>query len=171
LALPSCQTWGETGRMTTTRTLDQRRSDTLTRLAANGQAWLATAGIGSDGTALPHVIAVSPTWTGTVLLIATRSGTPTARNLDATGRARLVLGSPDDVVMVDVQAAPAVPATGADPSTLAARATFTAAQGWDPADEGPDWRYHRLTPTTIQAYRGYDELGDHVLMRDGAWRA
>ncbi len=160
--------------MTTARPLDQRRIDTLATLAANGQGWLATAGIGPDGTPQPHVIAVSTTWAGDAILVTTRAGTPTARNLDATGRARLVLGTPDDVVMLDLAAsaaAHAIPATGDDPATVAARATFTAAQGWDPADKSPDWRYHHLRPTTIQAYRGYGELGDHVLMKGGAWRS
>lgn len=71
---------------------------------------------------------------------------------------------------MDTTSAPAIPATGDGPRTLAVRAAFTAAQGWDPAEEGPDWRYHELHPVTIQAYRGYAELGDHVLMRAGAWR-
>lgn len=140
-------------------------------LASHPQGWLATAGLAADGTPAPHLIAVSVTWTGEALLMATRGGTPTARNLDATHRARLAIGTPDDVLMLDLAVGPAIPATGDDPATLAARATFTAAQGWDPAEEGPDWRYHHLRPTTVQAYRGYGELGDHVVMRDGTWRA
>jgi hypothetical protein len=159
------------GTMTTARTLDQRRTDTLATLATNPAGWLASAGIGPDDRPTPHVIAVSVVWTGTALLMTTRGGTPTARNLDATGRARLVLGAPDDVVMIDVDVASGVPASGEDPASLAARATFTAAMGWDPADEGPGWRYHELRPVTIQAYRGYGELGGHVLMRDGTWHA
>ena len=154
----------ETDAMSTPRTIAQRRTDTLAVLERQGSGWLATAG--PDAT--PHVIAVSALWTGDTLVIATREGTPTARNLDAGGRARLALGTPDDVIMVDATVARTQPAIGADAATTSA---FVAAMGWDPAEEGADWRYFTLRPTRVQAYRGYGELGDHVLMTDGTWRA
>lgn len=143
------------------RTTEERRADVVTVLQRQGDAWLATA----SGAGSPHLIAVSAAWDGSAITIATRSGSATARNLASTGRARLALGSPDDVVMVDAEVIEDVPATH---DAAPARA-FAAAMGWDPADEGTDWRYYRLRPVRIQAYRGYGELEGREVMRDGRW--
>ena len=153
--------------MSTARTLDQRRSDALAVLEAQGSAWLATAGVGPGTAASPHVIAVSVAWDGATLLLATKDGSPTARNLDASGHGSLVFGTPQDVVMVDATVIHSLPADAEAGPTATA---FTTAMGWDPAEEGPDWRYFTLRPARIQAYRGYGELGGHVLMQDGLWR-
>lgn len=152
----------QTEDMSTSRTPHQRQVDTLAVLQRQGSGWLATA----DTDATPHVIAVAALWTGDALVVTTRDGTPTARNLDAGGRARLILGTTDDVIMIDTTVSATQPSIGADPALVAA---FVAATGWDPAEEGPDWRYFTLLPTRIQAYRGYGELGGHVLMQDGLW--
>ena len=48
-------------------------------------------------------------------------------------------------------------------------ATFTAAMGWDPADEPGAWDYFVLTPSRVQAYRGYGERPGATIMREGEW--
>jgi hypothetical protein len=144
--------------------LAQRRADALDTLARHGTGWFATAG----PTGVPHLILAAAVWTGDRLLVATRDGTPTARNLDATGRARLGLGTSQDVVMIDATVESSEPAT---PGRSPTAGTFRAAVGWDPADEGDDWRYFVLRPERIQAYRGYGEAGPRDVMRDGAWQA
>jgi len=146
------------------RTTAQRRADVLVTLERQGQGWLATAS--RDG--IPRLIAVTATWTGTDVVIATRTPSPTAGNLDETRLARLALGTPDDAMMADLEVSEMAPATRqAGPLHDA----FVGAAGWDPADEGPDWRYFRLRPTRIEAYRGYGELEGRAVMRDGAWLA
>lgn len=150
--------------MDTDRSPAQRRLDTVAVLERQGDAWLATAGNAGDA----HLIAVSAAWDGTELVIATRAGSPTARNLREAGRARVAIGDPADVVMLDVTVAGSVPAT-ADAGPIAT--AFRDAVGWDPAEEGDDWHYFRLRPVRIQAYRGYGEPGSRDVMRDGDWLA
>jgi hypothetical protein len=144
------------------RSATQRRIDALERLDGQGDGWLATA----DPAGSPHLIAVSAAWDGAVVTIATRESSRSARNLDGSGRARLALGSPDDVVLLDLTVVTS--ASASDRSSAIARA-FRGAVGWDPADEGDDWRYFRLRPLRIQAYRGYGERDGADVMRDGHW--
>lgn len=147
--------------MNEARTTTQRQQDTLAVLARNGDGWLATASAGGEA----HLIAVSACWTGDAVLIATRADSRTADNLGTAGAARLALGAPDDAVLLDLGVADRRPA-GADCGDLGA--AFTAAMGWDPADEGA-WDYFVLRPTRIQAYRGYGERPGATIMRDGRW--
>lgn len=144
------------------RSLEERTSHALDVLARGGDAWLATAG--PDGR--PQLVAVSTWWDGRHVVIATIGRLRTARNLDASGLARLAFGTPDDVVMLDVRVADSVPTAEAG---LELREGFIGAAGWDPGEEGPDWRYYRLLPVQVQAYRGYDELPGRHVMRDGRW--
>jgi hypothetical protein len=149
--------------MSELRSQDRRKADVIEALGRQGDAWLATASRAGS----PHLIAATAVWTGEEIVIATREASPTARNLAETGVARLGLGSPDDVIMVDVDVAGTIAAAGASEVATA----FSEAAGWDPADEGPDWRYFRLRPLRIQAYRGYGELAGRDVMRDGRWLA
>jgi pyridoxamine 5'-phosphate oxidase-like protein len=144
------------------RSVEERRSDALEVLARSGEAWLATGG--PDGR--PQLIAVSTWWDGRHVVIATIGRLRTARNLDSSGLARLAFGTPGDVVMVDARVADSVAAGEAAPEL---RAGFIGAAGWDPGEEGADWRYYRLLPVQVQAYRGYGELTGRQVMRDGQW--
>jgi hypothetical protein len=148
--------------MSETRSTGQRTSDVLAALEQNRDAWLATA----SPTGQPHLIAVSSWWDGEQVVIATVGSSRTARNLDAGGRARLALGSPEDVIMIDVKVSSSAPVDGADPELVAG---FTAAAGWNPAEEGSNWRFFRLRPVQAQAYRGYGELEGREVMRGGRW--
>ncbi len=150
--------------MSTLRSTAERKTDAIAVLERHGDAWLATA----SRSGRPHLIAVSQAWDGESVVLATRDGTPTARNLDETGWARVALGAADDVVMIEASVHDSFPA-GSAPEAV--RSGFVAAAGWDPAAEGPDWRYYRLRPRRIQAYRGYGELEGRDVMRDGRWLA
>lgn len=149
--------------MSETRTLDQRRTDVVAALEQHEQhGWLATA----DSTGRPHLIAVASWWDGGELVIATKTRSRTARNLDATGRARLAVGSPDDAIVLDTRVSDSVPA---DEASSDLREGFQAAQGWDPAEQEGDWRFFRLVPVDVQAFRGYGELAGRYVMRDSRW--
>jgi hypothetical protein len=148
---------------TTPRTPAQRRIDTLAVLEQHGSAWLATA-----GSREPRLIAVTATWTGEEIVVATRTGSPTARNLVESRRAILAFGTGDDAILVTAELIEAIPAT-ADPGQVGR--AFIARAGWNPAEEGPDWAWYRLRPTRIEAYRGYAELPGRTILRDGAWVA
>jgi hypothetical protein len=144
------------------RGAEQRKADVLAALDANHDVWLATA----DGSGRPHLIAVSCWWDGSRVIITTTTGSRSARNLVSTGLARLAIGDPDDVIVVDARLKDRVGVSEAD-SALAAG--FANAVGWDPRQIGEDWAFFRLRPVRVQAYRGYDELEGRDLMRDGGW--
>lgn len=144
------------------RSVAQRKADVLATLDKNADVWLAT----SDTSGRPCLIAVSSWWDGKSLVIATRGGSPTARNLASVGLARLAAGSTDDVVMIEAHVSQHVPVSDA-PADL--RTGFVNAVGWDPSEEGNDWKLFRLTPVQVQAYRGYGELNGRTVMRDSRW--
>ena len=144
------------------RSLLQRKADVLAMLSANGDVWIATA----DRHGSPHLIAVSSWWHDNQLTITTSSSSRTARNLVAVGSARIALGSPEDVIVIDAALVGSEPAGDAD-----ARAGdgFAAAVGWDPRTIDRGWSFYHLKPTRIQAYRGYDELPGREVMRNERW--
>jgi len=146
------------------RTVGQRKADTLTILNRQRDLWLATA----DTNGKPHLIAVSAWWDGNHVIVATTAASRTARNLEANGVARLALGSPEDVIVIDAAVADSVKVHAADAKLAAG---FAAAVGWDPREINADWVFFRLTPARIQAYRGYDELEGRDVMLVGRWLA
>ena len=46
---------------------------------------------------------------------------------------------------------------------------FAARTGFDPRQEAAPYRWFRVCPRRIQAWREVDELPDRELMRDGRW--
>ncbi len=148
--------------MSEQRSTAERTADVRAALARHRDAWLATA----SASGRPHLIAVSARWDGSQVTIATITTSRTARNLDATGLGRLALGSPDDVIMIDIMVSGSVP-VGEAGEELAAG--FAAAVGWSPAEEEGSWRFFRLLPVRIQAYRGYGDLPGREVMRDSRW--
>jgi hypothetical protein len=80
--------------------------------------------------------------------------------------ARLALGDADDAIVFEATRC-ALPAVEATPP----RTAFERAAGWDPGEQGPDWRLFVLRPTRIQAYRGYAEIEGRDVMKDGRWLA
>src|SRR5579864_3333895 len=140
-----------------------RQADVLAALERQKDVWLATADAGGR----PHLIAVSAWWDGQNLVIATTGASRTARSLAANPVARVAVGSPEDVIVIDVRA---VDSRAVEDSAELA-AGFAAAVGWDPREVGEGWMFFRLEPTRIQAYRGYDELEGRDVMRGARWLA
>ena len=138
----------------------QRRKDTTHRLDHDVDCWVATAD--PDGT--PYLVPLSFDWDGDTLLVATPADSPTGRNL-ATGRVRIGIGPTRDVTMID-----------GDVETLAIDALptgrgdrFATRTGFDPRTLTTPYRWYRVTPRRIQAWREADELPGRTLMRDGRW--
>jgi hypothetical protein len=143
------------------RTRAQRRRDTEHRLTVDVDVWVASAS--PDGA--PYLVPLSFDWDGAALLVATPADSPTGRNLATTRTARLGLGHTRDVSMidgdVDVIEIDALPPEQAD--------RFVAHTGFDPRVLATPYRWFRITPHRVQAWREVDELPDRELMRDGGW--
>lgn len=145
-----------------TRTRQQRREDTLHRLEHDVDVWVATADAGG-GT--PHLVPLSFLWDGGTVLIATPAASPTGRNLQAGGRVRLGIGPTRDLVLIEGAAHPLAPGEVTDDIGDA----FAAKTGFDPRRLTEDYRYFRIRPRRIQAWREANELAGRDLMRDGRW--
>lgn len=144
------------------RTPHQRKHDALHRLDHDVDAWVATAA--ADGTG-PHLVPLSFVWDGATLLLATPADSRTARNLTTTGVARLGIGPTRDVVLVEGTV------TAVEPHDLPEEDAeiFAARAGFDPRELATPYRYFRVLPRRIQAWREADELDGRDLMRDGRW--
>jgi hypothetical protein len=142
------------------RSRAERRRDTEHRLAHDVDLWVASAS--TDGA--PYLVPLSFDWDGEALLLATPAASPTGRNLAATGTVRLGLGHTRDVSMiegdVEVLEIDALPTDQGD--RFAARTEF------DPRTLA-SYRWFRITPRRIQAWREVNELPDREVMRDGRW--
>ncbi|MGA4542525.1 pyridoxamine 5'-phosphate oxidase family protein [Uniformispora flossi] len=139
----------------------QRKHDLLARLAREREAWVST----SSPDAEPYLVPLWFHWDGTALWLSTRSTNPTGRNLRAVPRARVSLGDPWDVVLVD---GTVETFTVRDVPTAVADA-IAADWAWDPRAEGDAYGYFRVQPRSIQVWRGVPELAGRWVMRDGAW--
>jgi hypothetical protein len=147
--------------MAAPRSLAQRRHDTEHRLRTDTDIWVASAS--ADGS--PHLVPLCFDWDGEALLMATRPGSPTGRNL-AMGRVvRLGLGPTRDVTMiegvVEVLELDALPPERAD--------RFAGHTGFDPRAWSPPYCWYRVLPGRVQAWREENELPGRELMRDGRW--
>jgi hypothetical protein len=144
------------------RTPQQRKRDALDRLEHDTDAWVATAGAGS-GT--PYLVPLSFLWDGQTLLVATPSASPTSRNLQATGKARLGIGPTRDLVLIEgtvrTLAASEIPDEAGD--------AFAAKTGFDPRQLTGSYLYFRIHPQRLQAWREANELKGRELMRGGQW--
>jgi Pyridoxamine 5'-phosphate oxidase len=145
------------------RTKPQRRQDTIDRLETDVDVWVATA---DPETGIPHLIPLSYLWDGMHLILSTPDRSPTARNLRATGRARLGLGPTRDLTLIEGQVAGVIPAAEA-PASLAD--AFAARTGFDPRRQSEDHPYILIAPQRIQAWREANELTGRQLMREGQW--
>ena len=143
------------------RSRAQRRRDTEHRLAHDVDVWVASAA--ADGA--PYLVPLSFDWDGESLLLATPTESPTGRNLAATRTVRLGLGPTRDVSMiegaVEVLEIDALPRERGD--------RFATRTGFDPRALATPYRWFRISPRRIQAWREADELEDRELMRDGRW--
>jgi hypothetical protein len=145
------------------RSRAQRRHGTEHRLTHDQDVWVGSAS--TDGA--PYLVPLSFEWDGQTLLMATPKDSPTGRNLAATRAVRLGLGHTRDVSMiegvVEVLEIDALPQERGD--------RFAAQTGFDPRALATPYRWFRVTPRRIQAWREVNELPDRELMRDGRWLA
>ena len=143
------------------RSRAQRRRDTERRLTRDIDVWVASAS--ADGA--PYLVPLSFDWDGEALLMATPTNSPTGGNLAATGTVRLGLGHTRDVSViegeVEVLEIDALPREQGD--------RFAARTGFDPRALATPYRWFRISPRRIQAWREENELSDRELMRDGRW--
>jgi hypothetical protein len=143
------------------RTRMQRRRDTEHRLAHDIDVWVASAA--ADGA--PHLVPLSFDWDGEALLVATPTDSPTGRNLAATRAVRLGLGDTRDVTMIDGD----VEVLEIDALSQERGDLFAARAGFDPRALTTPYRWFRIVPHRIKAWREVDELADRKLMADGRW--
>jgi hypothetical protein len=143
------------------RSRAQRRLDTEHRLIHDKDIWVASASTDRA----PYLVPLSFDWDGDALLMATPTDSPTGRNLAATGAVRLGLGHTRDVSMiegeVEVLEIDALPQERGD--------RFAALTGFSPGALAMPYRWLRISPRRIQAWREVNELPDRELMRDGRW--
>jgi Pyridoxamine 5'-phosphate oxidase len=143
------------------RSHTRRRRDTEYRLIHDVDLWVASAS--PDGA--PYLVPLSFDWDGEALLVATPRDSRTGRNLAATGLVRLGLGPTRDVTMIEgevqVLEIDALPRERGD--------HFAERTGFDPRTEAEPYRWFRISPRRMQAWREADELPDRELMRDGRW--
>lgn len=148
--------------MTPVRSAQERKRDTLQHLAEDIDAWVATASAG-DGS--PCLAPFSFLWDGAVVLIAAPATGVTGRNLLANGQVRLGLGTTRDVVLItgvaDAVLPPELPTAVGD--------AFAAKTGFDPRHNPDTYRYFRITPQRVRAWREENELAGRDVMRGGAW--
>ncbi len=143
------------------RSRAQRRRDTEHRLTHDIDVWVASAS--ADGA--PYLVPLSFDWDGEALLMATPADSVTGRNLAAGRTVRLGLGDTRDVTMiegdVEVIELDALPRERVD--------LFVANTEFDPCALTTPYRWFRISPRRIQAWREVNELPDRELMRDGRW--
>ncbi|KUN09200.1 pyridoxamine 5'-phosphate oxidase [Streptomyces yokosukanensis] len=144
------------------RTAGERRRDTLERLVAERDIWVATAHPDHG----PHQVPLWFLWDGRAVWMCTGAGSATARNVRAEPRVHLGLPDTADVVLLHGEAEcfpdDEVPGEAAE--------AFCGKFGWDPRAEEGAFLYIRVVPRTVRAWRGEPELRGRVVMRDGAWR-
>jgi nitroimidazol reductase NimA-like FMN-containing flavoprotein (pyridoxamine 5'-phosphate oxidase superfamily) len=139
------------------RSAEQRKKDTLNRLAADVDAWIGTADAAGDA----YLVPLSFLWDGTGVVVSTPSSSVTGRNLSRAARVRVGVGLVRDVITIDGRAE-----LVQDEPTKDA---FAAKHGWDPRDEAEDYAFFRIVPNRLQAWREVNELSGRTLMRDGSW--
>lgn len=145
------------------RTGAQRRAGVIAQLEGHeADAWVATA----SPSGVAHLVPLSFSWDGRVIVLAAEAGSLTVRNITASRRARLGIGPTRDVAIIDVELA-AVVGLASAPTALADHYAEQAA--WDPRLERGDYVFLSLRPRRIQAWREADELRERLLMQDGDW--
>jgi hypothetical protein len=151
--------------MAAPRDREDRKADVLAMLhARHRDAWVATAS--TSGAA--HLVPLSYAWDGEQLVLATPRDTPTTRNLEGNGHARIGIGETRDVVMIDASLTGI--ADTKDVSTAVGDA-YAEQADWDPRSSGSALVYLFLRPQRIQAWREANEIAGRTIMRDGVWLA
>ncbi|ONI87078.1 hypothetical protein ALI144C_10265 [Actinosynnema sp. ALI-1.44] len=142
------------------RPLKQRKTDALGRLETDKDLWIASGAAGGMATLVP----LSFWWDGNRLFVATVRSNPTARNVDESATARVVLGHTRDVVLIDVD----VVRLSSAEATERCAAQYAKKCGWDPL-ESSGYAFFQLTPSWIESWRELNEHADRKIMADGKW--
>ena len=138
-----------------------RKADTLAMLATPAiDVWVATA----SAVGAPYLVPVSLAWVADRVVIAVAGASPTARNLTASGEARLAVGATRDVVMIDAVLEKAVDVAADE----ALGEAYVAQADWDPRSS-TGYEFLVLRPVRVQAWREANEIPGRTLMRDGTW--
>lgn len=148
------------------RSPEQRKVDVLAKLTeVHADVWVATAGVRADGEARAHLVPLSLAWVDDRVVVAVESTSVTARNVAATGAARLALGHTRDVVMVDA----ALDRTVSVQDAGSLGTAYAAQADWDPRTATGEYVFLVLRPVRIQAWREADEIAGRTVMRAGEW--
>jgi hypothetical protein len=138
-----------------------RKADLLAALTAPAaDVWVATA----SPEAAPYLVPLSLAWIDDRAVIALEERSVTARNLAASGVARLAVGPTRDVALIDAVLERSVDVDDDEPLGEA----YASQADWDPRGV-PGYVFLVLRPTRIQAWRESNELSGRVLMRDAVW--
>jgi hypothetical protein len=143
------------------RSRAQRRRDTEHRLTHDIDIWVASV----SAAGAPYLVPLSFDWNGATLLMSTPTDSPTGRNLAATRTVRLGLGHTREVSMIDGE----VEVLELDSLPRERSERFAARAGFDPRAAATPYRWFRVSPRRVQAWREVNELPDRELMRDGRW--
>ncbi len=145
----------------TPRDRPTRVADTLAMLATPAiDVWVATASTGGA----PYLVPVSLAWVEGRAVIAVAATSATARNLTASGTARLAVGPSRDVVMIDAELERAVDVA----EDAALGEAYVAQADWDPR-RSDGYQFLVLRPVRVQAWREVNEIPGRTLMRGGRW--
>lgn len=138
-----------------------RKTDALALLASPAvDVWVATA----SPSGAPHLVPLSLAWVDERAVIAVERRSVTARNLTASGVARLAVGPTRDVVMIEATLEDTVDAGDGSPLGPA----YVAQADWDPR-LASGYVFLVLRPVRVQVWREADEIAGRTLMRDGTW--
>ncbi|MBV9141197.1 MAG: hypothetical protein JO115_09810 [Pseudonocardiales bacterium] len=127
-------------------------------LQSRDRLWLCT---GSSSGA--HLIPVGFVWDGEHIMIATREQSVTVANIRSSGTARVAIGEPDDVVIIDSTAS-VLGVDDLEPEVVDAFVRLN-----HRFKDLPEHVVLRLVPTRILVWKDFREHADRVIMRDGIW--
>lgn len=97
--------------------------------------------------------------------MATPTDSPTGKNLAQSRIVRLGLGDTRDVTLIEGE----VQVLEIDALSRDRGDRFAAHTGFDPRVLATPYRWFRVSPRRIQAWREANELPNRDLMRDGRW--
>lgn len=145
------------------RDTETRRADAIGLLTTPGvDVWVATA----SAPGAPYLVPLSLAWVHDRVVIAVERSCRTARNLTASGEARLAVGPTRDVVMIDAVLEDVVEVAADD----ALGAAYVAQADWDPRQD-TGYVFLVLRPVRMQVWREANEIAGRSIMRDGEWLA
>jgi len=138
-----------------------RKADALAMLSTESiDVWVATASAAGS----PYLVPLSLAWVDERVVIAVDGSSVTARNLAASGTARVAVGHTRDLVMIDVILERTLDVVADE--TLGE--AYVGQADWDPR-RSAGYLFLVLRPVRLQAWREANEIPDRTLMRDGSW--